>query len=279
MAPHPIGTDRPGPDRRRGFAAPELVGVGFLSHPRAAAPPGASVRCAARTQSPEARDDQAGELYKAGRLGEAIEAQVQEVKASPLDQAKRLFLFELAGFAGDLDRARRQIDVRRVQGQRPRRRPWPSTASCWTPSRPAAICSPGDVAPGFFGEPSEHLRLRLEAVNRLREGRPGGGRRDCSPGPRGDPRSRASSTASRSRTFRDADDLFGGVLEVMAHGRYFWVGLEQVRLVAMNPPRFPRDLLFIPAHLELATSGRGLPARALSRARTSMPTTRSSSGA
>src|SRR4029077_5898682 len=51
------------------------------------------------------------ELYKAGRLAEAIDAQVQEVKASPLDQAKRLFLFELAMFAGDLDRARRQIDA------------------------------------------------------------------------------------------------------------------------------------------------------------------------
>ncbi len=37
----------------------------------------------------------------------------------------------------------------------------------------------------------------------------------------------------------------------MAHGRYFWVGLEQVRLVTINPPRFPRDLLFVPAHLEL----------------------------
>ena len=39
----------------------------------------------------------------------------------------------------------------------------------------------------------------------------------------------------------------------MAQGRYFWAGLEQLRLVAMNPPRFPRDLLYIPAHLELAT--------------------------
>ena len=87
MAPHPIGTDRPGPDHRRGFAAPELVGVSFLSHPRAAAPPGAG-RCAARTRA-RSRAMSAGELYQAGRLGEAIEAQVQEVKASPLDHLNR----------------------------------------------------------------------------------------------------------------------------------------------------------------------------------------------
>ena len=49
-------------------------------------------------------------------------------------------------------------------------------------------------------------------------------------------------------SLRDADDLLAGVLEVMAQGRYYWVGLDQVVSVAMNPPRFPRDLLFIPAH-------------------------------
>ena len=43
----------------------------------------------------------------------------------------------------------------------------------------------------------------------------------------------------------------GGILEVLAHGRYFWVGLEQVRLLTSEPPRYPRDLLFLPAHIEL----------------------------
>jgi len=53
----------------------------------------------------------AAELYKSGKLAEAIEAQLLEVKANPLDQARRFFLFELAMFSGDLDRARRQIDA------------------------------------------------------------------------------------------------------------------------------------------------------------------------
>ncbi len=51
----------------------------------------------------------ASELFKAGKLQEALAAQTQEVKNKPGDQAKRLFLFELLAFAGDLDRARRQI--------------------------------------------------------------------------------------------------------------------------------------------------------------------------
>src|ERR1700692_2735817 len=53
----------------------------------------------------------ATDLFKQGRLKEALDAQLQEVKAKPGDHGKRLFLFELSAFAGDLDRARRQIDA------------------------------------------------------------------------------------------------------------------------------------------------------------------------
>src|SRR5215469_1701748 len=53
----------------------------------------------------------ASDFFQAGKLQDAINAQVQEVKAHPADQSKRLFLFELLAFAGDLDRARRQIEA------------------------------------------------------------------------------------------------------------------------------------------------------------------------
>ena len=53
----------------------------------------------------------ASELFQAGNLQAAIDAQIQKVKAKPADQAARLFLFELLLFSGDLDRARKQLDV------------------------------------------------------------------------------------------------------------------------------------------------------------------------
>jgi type VI secretion system protein ImpE len=191
-----------------------------------------------------------GELYKDGRLGEAIEAQVQEVKSAPNDQAKRLFLFELLTFGGDLERARRQIEAveykdagidaavavyRKLLDAEQARRD---------------LFARG-MAPGFFGEPSEHLRLRLEAINRLREDRSSEASEVLARSNEAIPTVRGQLNGQAFDSFRDADDLFAGVLEVMAHGRYFWVGLEQVRLVTMTAPRFPRDLLFIPAHLEL----------------------------
>ena len=37
----------------------------------------------------------ASELYREGKLQQAIEAQIAEVKSNPLDHSRRLFLFEL----------------------------------------------------------------------------------------------------------------------------------------------------------------------------------------
>ena len=111
----------------------------------------------------------AAELYKAGRLGEAVEAQLLEVKANPLDQARRLFLFELAMFTGDLDRARRQIDALEYTDNDLQRAAMGYRKLIDSEQARRDVFGRG-VAPGFFGEPAEHLRLRLEAVQRLREG-------------------------------------------------------------------------------------------------------------
>src|SRR5262245_53237072 len=54
---------------------------------------------------------QAKELFQAGKLNEAIEELLREVKANPNDGARRTFLFELSCFVGDWDRAERQLDV------------------------------------------------------------------------------------------------------------------------------------------------------------------------
>jgi type VI secretion system protein ImpE len=111
------------------------------------------------------------------------------------------------------------------------------------------------LAPGFIGDPSEHLRLRLEAVNRLREGNVKEAAETLARAEAATPEIRGRLNDVEFESLRDADDLLGGVLEVMAMGRYYWVGLDQVVAVAMNPPQFPRDLLFIPARLELAGQG------------------------
>src|ERR1700693_3515401 len=51
------------------------------------------------------------ELYKAGRLSDAIKALGAELRDNPTDGKRRTFLFELLCFAAEWERADKQLEV------------------------------------------------------------------------------------------------------------------------------------------------------------------------
>lgn len=190
----------------------------------------------------------ASELYKAGKLQEAIDEQIKVVKASPADHAKRLFLFELLAFAGDLDRAKRQIEAvqytemeldaavqayrKLVAAEQFRRK----------------VFADG-IMPQFLTTPPPHLGKRLEAINALRNRQGAEAAAILAEAAAAAPKVAGLLNGKPFTALRDGDDLQGPTLEVMAHGDYYWVPLEQVETLSMNPPRFPRDLIWFPAKL------------------------------
>jgi len=195
----------------------------------------------------------ASELYKAGRLQEAIAAQITVVRNQPGDQGQRLFLFELQAFAGDLDKARRQLDAIPA--------PEPGLEIAFGNYRkvldaeqpPRRLLSEG-LNPSFLADPPEHVNLRLEAINRLRENNLAESAALLSKANEAIPVISAQLNGKGVEGIRDGDDLFGSVLEVMSQGRYFWVPLEQIDSLAMNAPAAPRDLLWVPARMEMGGS-------------------------
>jgi type VI secretion system protein ImpE len=198
----------------------------------------------------------ASDFFKAGQLPQAVDAQLKEVKAHPQDHGKRLFLFELLAFAGDLDRARKQLDVVKYDSVE---------QEAAVQQYRKLLDSEGlrrrlfrdSLQPEFFGEPPGHVRHRLEAVNRLREGRATEAAELLSKANAEAPSLSGTLNGKAFEGLRDCDDLFGTVLEVMAHGHYYWVPLEQVEAVAAKAPRFARDLLWLPARLDLRDGATG----------------------
>jgi type VI secretion system protein ImpE len=192
----------------------------------------------------------AAELFKAGKLSDAIEAQVQEVKLNPADQARRLFLFELLAFSGNWDRAGKQADAlqyeeielesaaesyrKLVAGERKRQQWWLN-----------------GVAPQFLIEPPQSARSRLDAANLIRQKRPNEAGALLNQLNESESPVAGTLNGKPFTGLRDADDLWGTVLEVMAHGDYYWVPLAQIETIDSNPPRFPRDLLWRPARLSM----------------------------
>jgi type VI secretion system protein ImpE len=205
----------------------------------------------------------ATELYRAGRLQAAVDAQLQDVKAHPADHGKRVFLFELLAFAGDLERARRQLDAvtypdpdREVAVQQYRK-------LLDAEDHRARVFRDG-VMPEFLIPAPDWVYPRLEAVNALRAGKPADAKALLDKSDAAAAPVAATLNGKPADGLRDCDDLFGPVLEVLAHGGYYWLPLEQVESVTANPPKFPRDLLWVPVKLTVKDGPAGdafLPAR------------------
>src|SRR5688500_13272024 len=111
----------------------------------------------------------ASELFKSGKLQEAVDAQLKEVKAHTAAANKRLFLFELLAFAGYLERARRQIDAVRYDDMTRDAAVQEYRLLLDAEDSRRRLYGQG-MAPRFLADPPAHVRLRLEAVANLREG-------------------------------------------------------------------------------------------------------------
>src|SRR5437868_5359835 len=100
--------------------------------------------------------------YSAGRLGDAVAAALAEVQRSPADAGRRAFLAELACFAGDLERADRQLDV--LSTTDPRASVGVSLFRQLVRAEQARrqFFTEGRL-PEFLGEPTHDLTLHLEA--------------------------------------------------------------------------------------------------------------------
>lgn len=193
----------------------------------------------------------ASELFEACRLQEAIDAQIQKVRGNPSDQGARMFLYELFLFAGDLDRARKQIDVLNYDD----------------PKQVAAIerykhvldaeqtrrkVLAGHEQPKVLMDAPPHLMLRLEALKHYSANDNAKGDEALAQANADTPDVKIKLNDREIEGLRDGDELFGTVLEVFGTGGvYCWVPLEQVESIFMQAPRSPRDALLAPATLSL----------------------------
>ncbi|HEV7859681.1 MAG TPA: type VI secretion system accessory protein TagJ [Pyrinomonadaceae bacterium] len=193
--------------------------------------------------------NEAKALLDAGQLTKAIEAATREVKAHPADVAGRTFLFELLLFAGDWERALKQLDVvagqnaqselgaqvyrNNIEAMRQRERLWSES-----------------LAPHFLSEPPAEVDMHLAAIKEWSAGRvpeaqalldaaaeqrvPQAGRND----------------GLEFDDWRDADDLLAPVLELIIADKYAWLPFAHIKQIEFAPPRQLRDLVWCPVRVQ-----------------------------
>ena len=193
----------------------------------------------------------AKQFFDEGNLAGAIAAVTEEVKAKAVDTKRRTFLFELLCFAGDLERAGRQLDVIAQQDAMAEPAVQVYRNVLHAEGQRRRLFSDG-LKPEFLLDPPDYVRLHLEAVNRLRENNGADAKAllDKSESARQPLRGQVDGTAFEG--FRDCDDLLGPFLELLVLRDYVWVPFEQIREIDIPAPERPRDLLWGPARLVLS---------------------------
>jgi type VI secretion system protein ImpE len=192
---------------------------------------------------------QAKALFDEGRLGPAIEELTRGVKADPSDTGLRTFLFELLCFAGDWDRAERQLDVIGHQDGRAAVGAQAYRNNIHAERERRRLFVDG-IHPHFLTEPPPYADLLLAAVGSLREGDAVGVRSALGRAEDERPRLAGRMNGRPFRDFRDADDFVGPVLELFVGGKYAWLPFEQIRKVEIAAPQSLRDLVWARARIE-----------------------------
>jgi type VI secretion system protein ImpE len=160
-------------------------------------------------------------LYRAGQLKPAITALGDELKKQPLDAKRRTMLFELLCFAGEYDRAEKQLDM-------------------------LADSSKEAIAGILVYKAALHAeRTRQEMFARGQF-------------PADTPRSSGAGAVNGTpcAAFTDVDPRIGDHLEVFIAGSYTWIPLEYVASLAIETPAKLRDLIWAPARLEVTPAFR-----------------------
>ncbi|HEY6447480.1 MAG TPA: type VI secretion system accessory protein TagJ [Acidobacteriaceae bacterium] len=153
-------------------------------------------------------------LYRAGQLQPAIDALGVELKKQPLDTKRRTFLFELLCFAGDYDRAAKQLDI-------------------------LSDSSKEAAAGAMLYRSALHAeRTRQEMFAR-----------DELPLASAHPSPSGALNGHAFDGIADADPRIGSHLEVFIAGSYTWVPFVHIESVETEPPKRLRDLLWLPAIL------------------------------
>jgi len=191
----------------------------------------------------------ARELFEAARLNEAIEQVTSEVKANPLDVSRRTFLFELLCFAGEWERAEKQLDVIGHQSAQAELGAMIYRANIKAEDERRRLIADG-VQPHFLKEPPAYIDLNILALNQIREGKLAEARSTLDRAEEERPAIPGKLDGQEFQDFRDYDDFVAPVLELFVKDKYVWMPFEQIKSLEIKPPKQLRDLLWAGARVE-----------------------------
>jgi type VI secretion system protein ImpE len=160
----------------------------------------------------------AEQLFKAGKLTEAISALNAQLRNNPADQRSRTFLFELLCFAGEYDRAEEQLTILEQESGK---------ESVQGASLYKSVIKAEKTRQEMF-EKKTFPQLLLDGAGTAISGKLNG---------------------KEFTMLSDTDPRIGERLEVFTAGSYICISFHDIASVHVARPKRLRDLLWIPARV------------------------------
>jgi type VI secretion system protein ImpE len=196
-------------------------------------------------------------LYEAGQLDEAIAAANEGLKSRPTDMDLRSFLVELLCFAGQIERADKQLEaIARLAPQHlPGVKQFRDLLRGEQARRDVLLAG---RAPELMLDLDPCLEAHLMAMVVMREGRFGDALTMLQEVDAARPLVAGSSGDTPFEDLRDLDDVLGPVLEVItADGKFYWVPISALKSLEFEAPERARDLVWRSARMEMADGRHG----------------------
>jgi type VI secretion system protein ImpE len=160
-------------------------------------------------------------LYREGKLREAIKTLGEELRSNPLDAKRRTFLFELLLFAGEYNRAEKQLDL-------------------------LAGASADAAAGTLLYRSALHAERTRQAMFTNHE----------TPPSKDEPVHGGSWNGKPFSELSDSDPRIGANLEVFIAGSYTWIPIHYLRRLEIEPPTNLRDLVWARARVDTSSDFR-----------------------
>lgn len=203
----------------------------------------------------------AAQWLQESRPVEALAALTEAVRARPGESRLRVFMAQLLCVLGRWERALTQLDVAAELDALavPMKQVYGDAIRCEA-MRDQVFA--GQRTPLILGEPPQWLALLIESLRLSAQGQAPQAETlrqqafDAAPTQGGTLQTDTGEAAFQ--WLADADMRLGPVLEAYVNGRYYWVPLEHVAKVQLEPPEDLRDAVWMPAHLDLRPAGETL---------------------
>lgn len=202
------------------------------------------------------RVNEAKIMLDAGNLSGAIEHALNAVKSDPTDATARTFLFELSCFAGNWDRAEKQLEVighqdvkamvgaqiykQNIHAERDRLRHFED-----------------GMLPECLMTPPKYVDKLLIANNHIREGRFAEARQVLDEAETERPAFSGKINGEEFSDFRDYNDSTSCVFEAIVKGSYTWLPFEQIMRLKFNEKKHLRDYYWVQAEFEMINGTNG----------------------